>query len=130
MQFIANAVKLYKDTILLVIKLSNKYTKVVEYNLISTATQLVNEVMLANSIRATTEETYQERRKHFKSAKHKTHLLCVELEVVLDLSIEHDTNNKVKNIENICQRLGEQMDEELKLLDGIMASDYKKYKSR
>ena len=129
MQFIATAISLYKNTILFIIKLGNKYTKVLEVTLLNTAVQLVNSVLLANSIRVVDDETYKERRNAFKDARHLTHTLGIQLGVVLDLSIEHDVNDKVKNIEKVCQRIGEGLEDELRLLEGIMASDYRKYKA-
>ena len=133
MQFITNVRSLNADIIRFVLKLGNKYTRIMEETLVNNANNLLDCVLAANDIRAIDDVTYEARRSKFKEAKHIVDVLTVQLGIVLDLSLNNDPNDKVKNVENLCQSLGEQLDTELKLLNGIMASDkdrYRDYKAK
>lgn len=130
MQFIANAIALNADIIRFILKLGNKYTRVMEENLINNANNLLDCVLAANDIRAIDDVTYEARRSKFKEAKHIVDVLTVQLGIIFDLSLANDPNDKVKNVENLCQKIGEQLDTELKLLSGIMASDKEKYRAK
>lgn len=128
MQFITTAANINKTIIRLIIKLSNKYTKVMEEQMMNSANQIISNVLKANSIRALNQKTFDERRDALLEAKHYTHLLNVQVGIVLDMSLSNDPNEKLKSVENLLQTVGEQLEDELKLIEGLLASDLRRFR--
>ena len=141
-QFVQTAYQIYIQSMNFASHLSAKYSRILLPGIVDNATQLLTRVNTANAIRPVDEERYNLRHTDFLEAKRALDALDVFLTICYDTIRQNPQGAFLKKKEQLspseaiyklnkmAYNLGELIDEETKLLAGIIKSDSEQLKKK
>ncbi len=140
-EFIRVANEIYTGTLQFLSRLSARYSRLIAGNTMQTAHNILQYSMMANSMRPTDEIRYGERTKLLLLARAATEALdsqlCHVYEVLMMNPEGAFANGKgnsvpaseaVKKLDYMAENLGCKIDEEVRLLTGVLKADKKAFK--
>lgn len=135
-EFVNVANQIFVETVNFVSRLSARYSRILTKGAIQIASNLMTNVMAANTMQPTDEVRYNERKAYLLRARGAVAALDYHLAQVYEVLMMNPEgafstskgsvvplNKAVERLDNMSQSLGEKIDEEDRLLSGVLKSD-------
>ena len=137
-EFVNTANKIYTETLWFLSRLSARYSRLLATDTIHLAHEIIANVEKANTMQPVDQVRFELREKYFLSAKAALGALDVQMAHVYDLLMlnpegafdNKDKSGAIQKLDKMAEKLGCLIDDEAKLLAGVLKYDKQAFTKR
>jgi len=137
-EFINTANKIYTETLWFLSRLSARYSRLLAADTVHIAHEVIANAEMANSMQPTDKVRFEERERYLLRARAAVNALDIQMKHIYDLLMlnpegafdNKDKADAIKKLDKMAESLGCMIDEENKMLSGVLKRDKEVFKKK